>query len=914
MDHAAALADQALAEADLPDQRIEMARRSADRHCAASAEAARYVTAELAFLEWEVRRGSLAPLHGETRGSAWWRGVNGQLLRDCYEAHLLADAGAPVGSGSNPAVNRWLEFAASPSPRTWYRAHNRSILEGYVRYAEHAPSELNAEQDFMGAVLLRVLAAEAAVNDVPIDLGPITLGAFGGLADPRGGGVGEVCAIEDFYPRHYPLTLDDIDRLAHRGQTVGRILTALVDDLVRDHTADLVAWAADAHDLDELRSLLDGNHLVYPQGLQRGPSAGALAALRTTGFDDHELEAMRSSVDPDADHVVGLWFRRNDAAHPASMLVAAVRDDGGEHHESARDVASAFIGDRTPLPAWVDHAALDRAADFFATWGVEALLMLGCSSLPDAYASHKGVQVLHLTARLETDTRRRLIETLQMVLDVTRQGGLYVGGQGRTTVRKVRLMHAGIRYLIEHDPRIVHTTAPAPDQPHWDPGWGRPINQEDMLGTLTTFTWNVVEGLRRCGVPVSERDADDWVKLWNVVGHLLGIPDAHLPADYATTCVIAHQIRARQHGPSEAGRTLTASLMEALDEMTPGRLFDRFPEMLAHHVLDPEVARLVGIGPQGWTRVLFRPAHMTFGLSKLWLRLPLMRRVVRRAGHQMLGAAMQIERGPLRPSFAIPSHLDQRWDRGRPRTLRRGDDGLRPQRARGPWVASMGWDNVVAGHWRVDRDVLRRLVPEPLELDEFDGSVWVSVLALRMSRVHFRFLPPLPGAGSFAELNVRTYVRHGGRRGVWFLSIDTHPGAVVWLSRAVFGQPYHRADLTYDAGPLGGKLDLTRRAPGDQGDGARLRFDFEVTDGQGDAPESGSLSEFLAERYWMFRTTRRGKVRASAVAHEPWPLKPATWHIHEADLSDLAGIELRGGPEVTDWAGSVWSKVYLPQP
>jgi hypothetical protein len=393
------------------------------------------------------------------------------------------------------------------------------------------------------------------------------------------------------------------------------------------------------------------------------------------------------------------------------------------------------------------------------------------------------VLVLHLTAGLETDTKRRLMETAQMVIDVA-EHGLGVGSQGRTTVRKVRLMHAGIRYMIDNDPRIEHTPTASPGQINWDPAWGQPINQEDLLGTLTSFTWNVIEGLRRSGVPVSENEADDWVHLWNVVGWLIGIPVDHLPADYATTCAIAVPIRKRNQAASPEGQEMATALIETMQEMVPIGLLGDFPESLASHVLPPGVADMVGIGKPGWTRILFGPFRTAVERLSPALHDQVLRRFTTRLGHLFLDFAEEFERGPARPSFSIPDRLADHWGR----MSSAPHDGFAPGGARGPWVAEMSWDHVVAGHWKVDPDALRPLLPEGLDIDVRDGGAWISVLVLSMDGVHFRGLPSIPGSKDFAEVNIRCYVSHKGRRGVYFLSIDAHPGAIVWLSRRVFGQ------------------------------------------------------------------------------------------------------------------------------
>ena len=57
-----------------------------------------------------------------------------------------------------------------------------------------------------------------------------------------------------------------------------------------------------------------------------------------------------------------------------------------------------------PAPAGVGrHAQGQARAAAIETWGVEIAVCLFCASLPSSYAAAKGVKVLYLTARLDTD-------------------------------------------------------------------------------------------------------------------------------------------------------------------------------------------------------------------------------------------------------------------------------------------------------------------------------------------------------------------------------------------------------------------------------------------------------------------------------------------------------------------------------
>src|SRR5690606_21151437 len=136
-----------------------------------------------------------------------------------------------------------------------------------------------------------------------------------------------------------------------------------------------------------------------------------------------------------------------------------------------------------------DQAAIAPGQELFAEHGPLILMCLGHYSLPAAYAAAKGVEVLHRTAYLEKRPAKRLFETTQMVIDVMSPGGLAAAGRGVRTAQKVRLMHAMVRHLIQHDP----------EQP-WDASLGVPINQEDLAGTLMTFSWLTLDGLAKLGV------------------------------------------------------------------------------------------------------------------------------------------------------------------------------------------------------------------------------------------------------------------------------------------------------------------------------------------------------------------------------------------------------------------------------
>jgi hypothetical protein len=202
--------------------------------------------AALSFMRWQARRGVLNPIDAPRPGSVWWRAMNEHLLRDGCEAVGLL--GAFAGEPSSQAVRLWLEFSASPTGRNWYRAHNASIVGGYLEHRDLAQAESAAERFFMNVALLRVLYAHVLVAAPHLALG--RLGPLGRvLGDPRLGMVGVFLSLSRVVPDRYPLSFD-VERYIADEHRLARLLDYSV---IVPRLQPVYEWSA--ADLDEPRLL-----------------------------------------------------------------------------------------------------------------------------------------------------------------------------------------------------------------------------------------------------------------------------------------------------------------------------------------------------------------------------------------------------------------------------------------------------------------------------------------------------------------------------------------------------------------------------------------------------------------------------------------------------------------------------------
>jgi uncharacterized protein YqjF (DUF2071 family) len=189
------------------------------------------------------------------------------------------------------------------------------------------------------------------------------------------------------------------------------------------------------------------------------------------------------------------------------------------------------------------------------------------------------------------------------------------------------------------------------------------------------------------------------------------------------------------------------------------------------------------------------------------------------------------------------------------------------------------WCDLLFAHWPVSTAALRPLVPRGLQVQEFEGTSWIGVVPFRMQGVMLRPLPDVPGLSAFPELNVRIYVEHQGRPGVWFLSLDAMNRAAVWTARRFFHLPYYYARMSLRR--EGERIVYDSQRQGDH----RLRFTASY--GPTSSPyqaEPGTLDHWLTERYCLYAADSSGRLHTTEIHHVPWPLQRAEADIEVNDM------------------------------
>lgn len=374
-----------------------------------------------------------------------------------------------------------------------------------------------------------------------------------------------------------------------------------------------------------------------------------------------DLDRMRYVADPPADEAVADYFATVETDEPGQLfghLVAHTKLPPEDRVDGVRR----FFERAAERPEWVDDHAVERGQAFFNRLVAHHFAAMYLSSLPSSYAAAKGVQVLRLTGRLQTDAERRLNETAQLLMDIAAPGALADRGVGIDRILHIRLMHAAVRWLIANDPAITRVDDVAPPRVEgpeliWSRSWGTPVNQEDLVGTWLTFTVVVYDAFDASGVVYDAQDVADHLHMWRLVGHHLGIDAALVPLDRTSGSALRDRIWRRQHAPSGAGEAMTAALVEQSHRHLPRIAWPTMPTAFRHFLGD-DVADMIGLAPANWTRHMYGPmSAITRVLTRGKDSPGAHARLSASLGRRLMNGILSEQRHGARPAFEIPSHL-----------------------------------------------------------------------------------------------------------------------------------------------------------------------------------------------------------------------------------------------------------------
>jgi hypothetical protein len=417
-------------------------------------------------------------------------------------------------------------------------------------------------------------------------------------------------------------------------------------------------------------------------------------------WTDELLEKLKNTGDELADETIKKIFDTHEIEEANKFIVEMIRQEeidlGSGFALDVADTLQYYFEESGKPPAWADMDRIKNAEKLFQKHGMIAFSLLGCASLPELYTCGKGgTQVLGMTLELEDHIARRIYETAQWLIAVMHKGGLdndrgtRSAGEGIRRTQKVRLMHAAVRFMILKDvddeerqkpPRhfgdvlLKYKWNDQPSMGNNKTNWGVPIGQEYLGATLQTFSYVIIRGLRDFGIEISEKEANDFIHAWNVIGHYMGVDPIFLRnvnnMEEAKLLYDAVMTRNRSTTPFEKaeGVALTNALMNFLAKMMRdnapfGKLLPTklIPRLLTEELVGHDTVKLLGIKLSFFQHLQLIPFKVQMWVMGLFSNMS--------SGHQLahwkfriLAKALNdMPRGPHRPPFMIPETLMGDW-------------------------------------------------------------------------------------------------------------------------------------------------------------------------------------------------------------------------------------------------------------
>jgi len=220
------------------------------------------------------------------------------------------------------------------------------------------------------------------------------------------------------------------------------------------------------------------------------------------------------------------------------------------------------------------------------------------------------------------------------------------------------------------------------------------------------------------------------------------------------------------------------------------------------------------------------------------------------------------------------------------------------------------WASLSFLHWPYDPEALQRLLPPGLVADTHDGRAYVGLILFHLT-VRPAWSPHLPWLGSFAEINVRTYVQGPtGQPGILFLSLDAaRLGAVAVARASAWRLPYHWAAMRIRRDGDLVTYASRRRRPGSSHASSRVV----VRVGRPYRPqELTTLDRFLTARWCFYSRSPRGLARTAA-HHPAWRLARGTALQVQDRLIAATGLRQPDGEPLVHWAGRTDALIGRPR-
>ena len=182
---------------------------------------------------------------------------------------------------------------------------------------------------------------------------------------------------------------------------------------------------------------------------------------------------------------------------------------------------------------------------------------------------------------------------------------------------------------------------------------------------------------------------------------------------------------------------------------------------------------------------------------------------------------------------------------------------------------SAEWNNLILFNYPVKDSYLKPYLPAGCELDYFENSAFVSLVAFQFSNTKV-FGLKWPGFTHFIEVNLRFYVKFKGQRAVCFIREYVPSHIIVGLARMIYNEPYKHASISSVINKTPEQILASYRLTSN---GASMSLNVTAKNSPY-LPPSTSQEHFFKEHEWGVGQSRTGRTLIYKVEHPYWKIYP----------------------------------------
>ena len=220
------------------------------------------------------------------------------------------------------------------------------------------------------------------------------------------------------------------------------------------------------------------------------------------------------------------------------------------------------------------------------------------------------------------------------------------------------------------------------------------------------------------------------------------------------------------------------------------------------------------------------------------------------------------------------------------------------------------WRCLAILNYKVKPEILKPLTPAGTELDQCNGSTFVSAVGFLFLNTRVLGIS-VPFHRDFEEVNLRFYVRRkagdGWRRGVVFIKELVPRRAIALVARNLYNENYVALPMCHRVESLAvGSEEFYSVSYGWRLHGQENHIKL-VARGQPSDSLGGSEEEFITEHYWGYSAQKNGGTVEYHVDHPRWRI----WRAEEAVLD--CNVAALYGEQFADYLSTPPSSAFLAE-